>query len=64
MTDHEYVERIKTSAQEYLDFIRGVTAGDAARDAVFRWEHIKAHLSPHTAIEMCDAWLSARGEDR
>jgi hypothetical protein len=60
MTETEYVKHIKTSAQEYLGFIRGVTAGDAARDAVFRWEHIKTHLSAHTAIEVCNAWLAAQ----
>lgn len=57
MTEAEYVERLKISAQSYLDFILGKISGDAARDAVFRWDHMKTNLSAHTIIEMCDAWI-------
>jgi hypothetical protein len=59
MTEREYVERIKTSAQEYLAFIRGDFVGEQARNAIARWDQIKVHLSPHQAILLCEAWLTA-----
>lgn len=63
MTEIEYVQRIRTSAEEYLSFIRGEIEGEQARNAIARWEHMKTYLSPHTAIRMCEAWLSGNGTE-
>lgn len=63
MTESEYVQRIRTSAEEYLSFIRGEIEGEQARNAMLRWEHMKTYLSPLTAIQICEAWLSAETGD-
>lgn len=63
MTEREYVQAIKAAAERYHAEFQ---AND--KSAVFgqvgrRWENIKAHLAPSTAIALCDAWLKAKPED-
>lgn len=53
MTEREYVETIRKAAHGYL---ANIDAGDRKITAEL-WDAMKSHLSPHTAIELCEAWM-------
>lgn len=63
MSEEEYVDRIKQSAQSYIAFIRGDLGGEEARNVILRWEHMKTFLSAHTAIRLCETWLAKDREE-
>lgn len=56
MNEREYVETIRKAAEEYLEEIHGPGPEDAK--PIRRWYIMKQDLSPHTAIALCDAWLT------
>lgn len=53
MTETEYIQRLRTKAQAYLDGIRGTLD----REAFEAWHVTKATLSAKTFRDLCDAWL-------
>lgn len=54
MTERQYVEEIRKSAQHWIDSMGNP---DAVAEALDKWEMRKSSLSPWTTIELCDAWL-------
>jgi len=54
VTEREYIEAIRTAAQNYVNTIRGI---DFQKGHVTRWQMIKEGLSPQTMIMMCNLAL-------
>ena len=60
MSEDEYIEAIKNSAERYLEVIRdpGLYQEDGG-SRIKHWEHIKCFLSAHTIIRLCEKHLAS-----
>lgn len=59
MTETEYVQTLRTAAQNYIGkAIAASPMKPGAKRAIERWEHLKTSMSAHTLIELADAWLA------
>jgi hypothetical protein len=54
MTEREYVERIQKAAAAY---IAGLGKTDIPQADYENWQRIRAGLSVHTMLELCNAYL-------
>jgi hypothetical protein len=59
MTQREYVETLRTAAEEWITVLEG-PEGDL--DVYDNWNFVKRNLSPKTALALCDAWLTMQGK--
>jgi hypothetical protein len=59
MTEHEYVEHIRSKASAYIAEIAKPPGERMSMQPLAEWEHVKSMLSAHTAVTLCDAWLGA-----
>lgn len=57
MTEIEYVQAISDAAKAYRKLFENGKTPAYNDPAVMKWDSMKAHLSPSTAIAMAEAWL-------
>lgn len=67
MTEAEYVEHIRKTAEAYVAVLRN-PAFERLRDPtdewpIRNWQQVKEKLSPHTAIAMAEAWLAQEARE-
>jgi hypothetical protein len=64
MTEDEYIQSIRDTAQRYIEVIRDPSAHpeDGYR-RMQHWEAVKQKLSAHTLIKLCDLWADRRTHD-
>lgn len=64
MTESEYIQSIRDTAQRYIEVIRDPSAhGKDASRRMRHWQAVKEKLSPWTLIALCDLWAGHRTHD-
>lgn len=59
MTENEYIQSIRDTAERYIEAIGSPAAHKDTKSRIYRWQAVKEHLSAQTAIDLCDCWLDA-----